>query len=320
MAAQWFLCDRCHGSRGRQVEVQAPCPAMGCVGGSVPEGNQWANNNHNPWRPGYKICNQCHGRGTVAKSEFQPCSHCRGVGQVLRDDESPNTTIPQSYAEARPRGRPAESVGVLLGFLTLAGAAIAGWYVYRSGYGWLGVAAGCAAGFVGGGVIYAARHLILAGGVLAMVAATAGYFFAPGQFNAAIGIAKQALVFDQQHVAAGTPGSLSAHVEVASLAGIWRGSVTQPRYGSYPAVMTLVVPVGGSLSGLIEYPTLGCRGALSFIDRTSDTVHFKETMSSGNCVSGGAVQLNTSASDSMTWRWLYPSGTLGATGQFARAR
>lgn len=107
------------------------------------------------------------------------------------------------------------------------------------------------------------------------------------------------------------------------IVGTWRGTVDQPGYGSYEAVMTLDSPS----SGTMEYPSLNCGGSLSG-GGTGGVYQYQETIAHGlvdsegkGCVTGGSIRVVLQG-EAVFWEWrgsyqaqeIYVSGKLYRVG------
>ena len=97
------------------------------------------------------------------------------------------------------------------------------------------------------------------------------------------------------------------------LVGQWRGGVAQPGAKPYSTTMSIVAPATSGACGKIDYPELGCGGALVGCQPQHDgSVHMTELLSYGRdrCALEGKViaALNGKA---LSWVWLYPDGRHG---------
>ncbi len=103
--------------------------------------------------------------------------------------------------------------------------------------------------------------------------------------------------------------------DYARYLGSWSGTVDQPGYGKYP-VTILLREIEGQLSGKVNYPGLTCGGSLSNARIEGDALIFVESISGGNCISGGVVTLVPKDNKILHWKWFDPAtGRLIATGE-----
>ena len=115
----------------------------------------------------------------------------------------------------------------------------------------------------------------------------------------------------------GVPSSLAAD----PIVGTWRGTVDQPGYGSYEAVMTLDSPGGGAM----EYPSLNCGGSLSGggsggVYRYTETISYGLADAEGKgCITGGSVRVVLQG-EGVFWEWngSYESKDYYASGKLYR--
>lgn len=90
---------------------------------------------------------------------------------------------------------------------------------------------------------------------------------------------------------------------VSTLMGVWRGTGHQSPAGAagadYPVVMTLKND-GGS----IDYPSLGCGGALTWLSRDTGSGQLRETITYGGnrCANGGLITVRLSGAR-LSWTW-----------------
>lgn len=101
--------------------------------------------------------------------------------------------------------------------------------------------------------------------------------------------------------------------------GTWRGTVDQPGWGSYEAVMTFDSAGGGT----VQYPSLNCGGTLSgsgaagAYNFTESITYGLWTPEGGGCVTGGSIRMVLEG-DAAFWEWrgshegkeIYASGKL----------
>ena len=64
---------------------------------------------------------------------------------------------------------------------------------------------------------------------------------------------------------------------------------------------TLNVKIDASGKGVIEYPSLSCGGTLAPLKARAYT--FRETITHGNCVSGGTILLTPLGGKKLSWVW-----------------
>lgn len=90
-------------------------------------------------------------------------------------------------------------------------------------------------------------------------------------------------------------------VNVPGLAGTWGGTGRQtpagPSGSDYPVVMTI-----GSGGGKIDYPSLGCGGSLSLVSGNPTSAQYRENITYGKCINGGAVSVNLFRGR-LSWSW-----------------
>ncbi len=96
-------------------------------------------------------------------------------------------------------------------------------------------------------------------------------------------------------------GVASGHAQ--TLSGQWSGTVHQtgPRNASesYPATMKL-----NGASGTMDYPSLGCGGSLTFMNKNGNIYYYRENITYGanRCTNGGMVAVQPGG-NGVTWAW-----------------
>ena len=99
-----------------------------------------------------------------------------------------------------------------------------------------------------------------------------------------------------------------------TLKGHWSGLVDQSGPGAitdrYVATLRLDGPAGA-----MDYPTLGCNGTVTFISRSGDTSVYRENITHGPCIDGGAISVQP-AKGGLVWTWTAAGVT--ARGRFYR--
>jgi caspase domain-containing protein len=107
-----------------------------------------------------------------------------------------------------------------------------------------------------------------------------------------------------------------------TLAGAWRGDMIQPdsHKGSYPMILTITELGDGGYRGAVDYPSLGCSGWLTIVERTGVLYRFRERIERGGeaCVNGGLVEMRLTGHGSIQIDWYFPEGSLGATSVLRR--
>lgn len=95
--------------------------------------------------------------------------------------------------------------------------------------------------------------------------------------------------------------------------GRWQGTVNQPGYSGYPAVLQLQTTATGVPAGAMSYPSLGCTATLAFMRSEGNAVWFTESIQvgRGKCQDGGQIALAPTATDALTWKYFVP-GNQGA--------
>ena len=76
--------------------------------------------------------------------------------------------------------------------------------------------------------------------------------------------------------------------------GRWEGTVNQPGFGPYPAVMQLQATPAGMPTGTMAYASLRCTASLSFMNNEGNKVWFREAIQEGKgkCVDGGRTSIS----------------------------
>ena len=99
-----------------------------------------------------------------------------------------------------------------------------------------------------------------------------------------------------------------------TLKGHWSGLVDQTGPGAqkdrYVATLVLDGPAGA-----MDYPTLGCGGQVTFVSRSGDTSVYRESITHGPCIDGGAISVRP-ATGGLVWSWT--AGDVSAHGRFYR--
>ena len=82
-----------------------------------------------------------------------------------------------------------------------------------------------------------------------------------------------------------------------ALFGNWRGSVSQPGYGSYITLMSF-----HDTNGTVEYPSLKCGGTVKMLSKSGNEYRFLEHITYGRCIDSGVITVKVRG-DSMDWKW-----------------
>jgi len=119
-----------------------------------------------------------------------------------------------------------------------------------------------------------------------------------------------------------TTAAGSSHVDASQLEaiqGTWTGTVQQDKRISYRVKMTVNGSEGGENSGTIEYPTIGCSGALRIREAGGGKYTFSEEIEKGKCGNGGTIKVSRrEADDKIQWEWFGTDGKRGAFGELTR--
>lgn len=126
----------------------------------------------------------------------------------------------------------------------------------------------------------------------------------------------QAHYKEVSETAAGTKPSRT----YALLVGTWRGTIVQPGYGSYSAVIRFAE----SGDGHVAYRTLQCGGSLALVKQEGSNYVFSENIEYGvehNCVTGGKVTLQLLDDGSVNYEWFSGGDNqVGAQGTLVKVR
>jgi hypothetical protein len=97
----------------------------------------------------------------------------------------------------------------------------------------------------------------------------------------------------------------AAPANAIGLGGSFSGNVDQSNPpGTYGMNMELYGAVGS-----INYPSLRCGGNLRLISETGTSYTYRETITYGNCINGGVIQISASPyGDGNSWNWSWAGG------------
>ena len=74
----------------------------------------------------------------------------------------------------------------------------------------------------------------------------------------------------------------------------------------------IVMTVRADITSRIEYPSLGCKGALHELSRSKDEIEFREEIVSGACIDGGRLVVRQ-REGRLSWFWYLPGGNVDAS-------
>ena len=87
--------------------------------------------------------------------------------------------------------------------------------------------------------------------------------------------------------------------------GDWHGVGLQVGRDGVQASWDIVLSIKADHSGAIAYPSLGCKGLLHRIPKTSDQIAFTEEITEGDCFNGGRITA-TLENGRLFWFWTKP--------------
>jgi hypothetical protein len=108
--------------------------------------------------------------------------------------------------------------------------------------------------------------------------------------------------------------AMAAPAMAQTLKGHWSGLVDQSGPGALSDRYVATLSLDGT-AGAMNYPTLGCDGAVSFVSRSGDTSVYRETITHGPCIDGGTISVRP-ATGGLVWTWTAAGVT--AHGRFYR--
>lgn len=86
------------------------------------------------------------------------------------------------------------------------------------------------------------------------------------------------------------------------LVGVWTGIGMQVTAAGKQEEWTIRLTLNRDGSGSIEYPSLACGGALTPLAQLGPLA-YRETITHGNCVSGGTIRMRSAAAGKLIWGW-----------------
>lgn len=123
-------------------------------------------------------------------------------------------------------------------------------------------------------------------------------------------------------VAREVQGSAGKPVAIPLPGGRWEGTVNQPGFGPYAAVMQLQATPAGVPAGTMAYASLRCTASLSFMENEGNKVWFREAIQEGKgkCVDGGRISISPMSNESLLWQYFGPGNLSSpmATATFRR--
>jgi hypothetical protein len=96
----------------------------------------------------------------------------------------------------------------------------------------------------------------------------------------------------------------------AQMSGGWQGVGLQAGPSGVQSTWSISMTVRSGIISRIEYPSLGCTGALHELSRTRDEIEFREEIQSGPCIDGGRIVARL-REGRLSWFWYIPGGNAG---------
>lgn len=129
-------------------------------------------------------------------------------------------------------------------------------------------------------------------------------------------VGTSAVVATGAHGEAKSPGSITLPT------GRWAGSVSQPGYAPYPAVMQLQPTATGGPVGTMAYPSMPCTASLTFSKLEGDAFWFRESIQEGRgkCMDGVRISISPRSDGTVILQFFVAENlnTPVATGTFRR--
>lgn len=94
-------------------------------------------------------------------------------------------------------------------------------------------------------------------------------------------------------------------------AGNWYGTGLQVGPDGVQSTWTIEMTIGAR-NGAIAYPSLGCKGTLEQVRRTDSQVEYVETITEGNCFTGGRINARLE-NGRLFWFWTKPGAGADAS-------
>jgi hypothetical protein len=98
----------------------------------------------------------------------------------------------------------------------------------------------------------------------------------------------------------------------AQMTGKWQGYGLQAGPAGVQSTWDIVMTVRSDITSRIEYPSLGCKGALHELSRSKDEIEFREEIVSGPCIDGGRLVVRQ-REGRLSWFWYLPGGNVDAS-------
>jgi hypothetical protein len=89
---------------------------------------------------------------------------------------------------------------------------------------------------------------------------------------------------------------------ISPMSGDWRGIGFQVGPNGIQSSWDIELAIKQDLSGVIAYPSLGCKGSLHRSASTSSQILFIEKITEGNCIDGGRISA-TLENGRIFWFW-----------------
>lgn len=93
--------------------------------------------------------------------------------------------------------------------------------------------------------------------------------------------------------------------------GEWRGTGLQVGPAGVQSTWTIELTIGAR-NGAISYPSLGCKGELELVLRSASQVEYVETITEGNCFTGGRISAILE-NGRLFWFWTKPGSGADAS-------
>jgi hypothetical protein len=113
-------------------------------------------------------------------------------------------------------------------------------------------------------------------------------------------------------LAAATPAHAQDAGHARMIGGDWTGVGYQVGPNGPRMSWSIALAVRADITSRIDYPSLGCKAVLHELKRRDDEIEFREEITEGNCIDGGAITARY-RDGRVFWFWSKPNAGADAS-------